>query len=262
VGRYSYYIHSATKHYGSSPNFLHADRIPGSGFTSLYAVTEDTAKAIVEAATTAGFKGAVGDETDTLWIDTDSEEAGRKVAERIKEMGYAHCVYHSGGRGLHIGIHRVAKPSHLLPLQDRTWVEEHFSGLADTSIYTHLHLFRLPGTRHERTGLEKRPLYFSEGRDLTLPRFQRGSVPETREYSESEGNPLFLSQRVMANVLPHPEGERHPTLVRLAYALRDDVKAPPDAALWLLQEANRGFSAPKSEAQVEQIFRSIFAGRK
>jgi hypothetical protein len=250
---YCYYIISGGKSHTPSPRFVHRNDLC-TGFSSLYAVTQETADAIKDSGTTARFQGTVW--SPTLAIDTDTEEAAREVEQRLKELGLEYSVYSTGNRGLHFYITRPASPSHLLPLRDKAWVQSNFPE-ADTSIYTHLHLFRLPDTVHENTGRPKELLREVPGKPLDLPVYrvkELGNIP-----AESSGElSVFECTKVMANTVPVNNGQRHPTLVRLCYALKDDAGVSAAIALWWLGETNKMFEEPRTQEHLEQIVRSIY----
>lgn len=62
----------------------------------------------------------------------------------------------------------------------------------------------------------------------------------------------------MKEMVPADNGERHYSLVRLIYALRDDAKASGQLALTIALERNKLFLEPKDEAEVAQIVQSIY----
>lgn len=253
---YEYYLYSDRPTYGFSPNFIRRSELPVGGFRSLYAVTEDSAKAIIEAGTTKGFKGVVWSER--LWLDFDSYEAAERAEAKLKEMGYDFVGWDTGGRGGHLGVLRTTAPSHLLPYQEKQWVEEHFPE-ADKSIYTHLHPFRLEDTVHEKTGNRKRLVCESKGSTLVLPPL-RDKEMSLSENSRSRGgsSSVFDCFRLMANTVPVHNGERHPTLIRMLYALRDQTATSQDIAYWWACEWNKMLSEPKSEEEIEKAVRSIY----
>lgn len=250
---YDWYLHTTRKYYDSSPVFVHADSLPKSGYTSLYAITKEAAEAIKQEGTTTGFKGVVW--SPQLQIDFDSYDQGRAAESKLKEMGYAYDVFDSGGRGLHFSIHRDHAPSHLLPQKDKQWVHKHFSE-ADTSIYTHLHLFRLPGTIHEKTGRVKQLIQTHPGQVLRFGVIEKERLSLVPRISSIEGS-VFDSHRIMGNTVPTESGQRHPTLVRLAYALKDYGVAPA-TAFWWIDETNKMFPDPKTQEELEQIIRSVY----
>jgi hypothetical protein len=251
-----YYLVTPGRLYEPSPTFVHASGLPQHrGYSSLYAVSKEQAEAIQQEGTTKGFKGVVWSER--LWLDFDSYEAAERAGEKLDACGYDFIAYDTGGRGMHFGILRNALPSHLLPNRDKAWARAHFPE-ADTSIYTHLHLFRLPGAIHERTGRTKHLVHRQPGKPLLLPPLPKeaqGVVPD----SSGEAS-IFNLQRVMANTLPANNGERHHQLVRLVYALRDDAQVSRDTALWWIHEANKLHREPKTFEELERVLASIYEG--
>jgi hypothetical protein len=232
------------------PTFVHIDQCPSAGFISLYSVTESTAAALHEAGTTAGFKGVVW--AERLWIDIDSYAAADAVETRLRSMELNFEAYDSGGKGAHFGVFRNHAPSHLLPAKDKQWVQKHIPE-ADLSIYTHLHPFRLEGTHHEGTGRVKVLVASCPGQALTLPPLDT-KVQKTPQGEKS----IFDCFRVMSNISPASEGERHDQLVRLTYALKDDAKVGPYSALWVVDQVNKRFEKPKEYHEIEKIISSIY----
>lgn len=251
---YSYHLYSNSATYGSSPSFVVSDDIPKEGFCSLYAVTKETAEAITEAGTTKGFKGVVWSER--LWLDFDDQDAAKRAEERLKVMGYDYVCYTTGNRGLHFGILRDNAPSHLLPLFDKTWVKQNFPE-ADSSIYTHLHPFRIPGTKHEKTGRSKELLYGRRGGTLILPPFRKEEI-QIDTFGQNLGKSVFDCFFVMANTVPVDSGQRHQTMIRLLNALKNDAGVSMDVALWWTSEWNKMLSQPKEDHELEKAVRSIY----
>lgn len=250
---YIHHLYSPGKWVPAGFNFINGLSLTAAqGFVSLYGVDKATADAIVAENTPRQFKGVVWSER--LWVDIDSYEQAERVEETLKRMELDFVAYDSGGKGAHFGILRTHPPSHLLPQKDRSWVKAVLPQ-ADTSIYSHMHLFRIAGTVHERTGRRKELVSTSQGRALLLP-----PLLEQRDYSFSPGDveSIFDMYRVMANTVPAINGERHHTLVRLAYALKDDAKVNSDTALWWLLETNKLFDEPKNDEEVLKILRSIY----
>lgn len=254
-----YHLYSSRPTYGAQPTFIASGLLFNTdytGYASVYAVSKDTAEAIVETGTTQGFKGVVWSER--LWLDFDSYEAADRAESKLKEMGYDFIAYDTGGRGAHFGVLRGAYPSHLLPAMDRQWVEEHFPE-ADKSIYTHLHPFRLPDTVHEKTGRKKRVVCEFRGSTLILSPFKKEELritPTTR--SEGRHKSLFNNFRVMREMRPLVNGERHYSLVRLVYALRDDAKVSKNEALYWCTQWNLLHTVPKEDCEIVKAISSIY----
>jgi len=252
---YCYYVYSPANNYGSKPTFYHRDDLPGQGYRSLYAVTEADAKAIAAAGTISGFRGTVWEER--LWIDVDSYEEAGRLELTLKQRGLDYEAYDSGGKGAHFGILRSSYPSHLLPTRDRTWSSA--LGLAlDTSIYTSLHLFRLPGSTHERTGRKKELVEKQAGKTLILPPHEKPKI-RLSSYTESGDRSVFDCIRVQSNTIPATLGERHAHLVRLTYALRDDAAVDAEKARWWLGEVNKLYEERKTEEELDKIISSIYS---
>jgi hypothetical protein len=256
VNAYRFHIHNPGKSFGSNPNFVDSSELDRlRGFSSLYAITEDAASAIVQEGTTRKFAGVVWSER--LWIDVDSYELAERTEGFLRESGYDYIAYDSGGRGAHFGVRRDHIPSHLLPQRDKAWVRENIPG-ADLSIYTHLHLFRLPGTVHERTGRQKEVVSRSSGRSIVLPPFQEQTVALSKASASAESKSVFGCFRVLRETVPVEVGERHAALVRLAYALCQEANTDPDFAYAYMLEVNKMYSEPKDEAEIEKIVRDVY----
>lgn len=250
---YCYHVHTPRKLHLVPPRFIHRDALTV-GFSSLYGVAAAEAAAIESAGTVAGFKGVVWSER--LWIDVDSYAEADLVEAKLKEMNLDFVAYDSGGRGAHFGVLRPTLPSHLLPAQDKRWVQQHFAG-ADTSIYTHLHLFRVDGTVHETSGRNKRLVFEHRGEQLILPALEK-AVVDTTTQPNVDGKAVFECYRVMSNSIPTKSGNRHPTYVKLVYALKDDAGVAPPVARWWLGEVNKMSAEPKGDEELDQVVRSIY----
>jgi hypothetical protein len=249
-----YRLGSPDRSLGRPPQFYRSSDLVARGcrFASVYAIRKEDAEAINEAGTAAQFKGIVWGAK--LWIDLDTEEAARAAQCRLKELGLGHTVWTTGGRGCHIGVDRLANPSHLLPYQDKQWVKENIAA-ADLSLYWHLHLIRLPGALHEKTGQPKRLLYTIEGRHLSLPQYnpEQTDVAVEGQKSPKDGYNSIFSNWSIVSKLTDDGTSRHHQLVRLASALVDHGGVSQTEALWVLLEVNRGFKEPKPVEEVEKI---------
>lgn len=256
---HDYVLYSPTRRYSMPPCMRMVGELPSSGYTSLYGVTEDTAKALHACGTAAGFKGSVW--ASRLWVDIDSYETADNVETYLRAIGVNYVAYDSGGKGAHFGILRDTGPSHLLPLQDKAWVTKQIPE-ADLSIYTHLHLFRLPGTVHEDTGRKKILINSCEGTALVLPPLPRSihQPSTTPVMSHGSGSPL-TSSRVKYWSRPVLAGKRHRALLKLAGALRDDAGVGLDVALWWVEEVNRTYAEPKEPEKVTEIVRWVYGQR-
>ena len=236
--------------------FITSAEFPSFGFASLYGVDAETATRIEQSGSPAGFKGCVS--SPFLWIDADSTESADRIAAKLETMGVTYDAYESGSKGYHFRIPRFHAPSSDLPAKDKLWVLENFGQDADLSIYTHLHLFRIEGTIHEKTGKSKKHLFEFQGKriDLTgIKIIERAPTLATSNSTQS----IFDNRRVMACTMPAENGKRHLQLVKAAYALRDHGMSPEFSYEWLL-ELNKRFREPKNEDEIEKIVRDIFVG--
>jgi hypothetical protein len=256
--KYTFYLITPSHFHTSTPEFVHRDNLPSrTGFSSLYAVTKESAQAIVSARTTKGFKGVVW--SPELKMDFDTYESGRRAESKLKEMGYGYTIYDTGGRGVHFTIPVFGQhPSHVLPRLQNGFVGENFPE-ADKSIYTHLHLFRLEGTVHERTGGIKQSIGEYAGKILDLrdytPRDESRREGKTQEKTEVS---VFSCNRVMFNSHPVDSGDRHRALVKLCYALKEEAGANKEFALMWMNQVNLSYSEPKEQHEVEKIIGSIY----
>lgn len=251
---YDYYLYSPRADYGIKPVFSNISRIPPTGFTSLYAVTKETAEALTTEGSTRWFKGVVWSEK--LWLDFDSYEAADRAERSLIEKGLAYVAYDSGGRGAHFGVPRSCSPSHLLPLRDKQWVRTHFPG-ADHSIYTHLHPFRLPGTVHEKTGRRKELVCNREGSVLTLPPFKFEELQASEIGASSGITSIFDCVRIMTRTVPVKNGARHANMISLVYSLKETGYDKFIAEFWV-NEWNKLLSEPKELEEIEKAIRSIY----
>lgn len=256
---FRYRVGSPTSVLGRPPQFYSSDvlRQKGCTFASVYAVDEQTARAIQETAgTAAGFKGVVW--SQRLWMDFDSPEGASQARKRLKELNYEFVEYDTGGRGSHFGVTRLANPSHLLPLLDKHWTKTNFPG-ADLCLYWHLHLIRLPGTIHERTGRPKRLVSREPGNPLVLSNVLPSDEISQREVTQNGSRPsVFSVWQVVSQLTGVGVNGRHRHLVDLALALHNDASVSFDEAMWVTLEVNRGFEEPKGQEEVEKIVRWVY----
>lgn len=263
---YRYRIGSTTNILGRPPQFYDSSSLHQGGckFASVYAVTEEDAQAIQHSAqTAAGYKGTVW--SQKLWIDFDDRQAGEEAQEALKNSGLAFVVYDTGNRGFHIGIGREAKPSHVLPLQDKQYVATTFPK-ADLSLYWHLHLIRLPGVAHEKTGEIKRLVYEQEGKALVLPLYEpppafTNTPGALNQYQGKQRGSIFREWNVVDKLNPDPNN-RQGSLVNLALALKNDGNLNQEEALWVTAEANRGLDNPKSDNDIERIVKWVYEEKR
>jgi len=257
---YNCVVWSSRPDYGSAPTIVNIGETSTlEGFTSLYQITEDSAKGIITAGTTAGFKGSVWSER--LWIDLDSKETLSKTKGVLDGMGVSYDVWFTGNRGFHISIQRDSSPTHILPEQDKSWVKGHIP-YADLGIYTHLHLFRLPGTVHAKTGARKTLVESTPGVSLVHAKYQRPvtRIPSSTGTMQSNNNmvSVFSDFHINSKLGRVRVGNRHHTLVSVCNALRDRGFELSFTRTWLI-EMNKDFmGGGKSLEEIERVVQSIY----
>lgn len=234
--------------YDGSHLVFHTSDIPRAGFSSLYRVTSETAEAL-NSSGIAGYRGAVW--SPGLWIDCDTEEAAMETRAQLTAYGLGFEVWTTGNRGSHFYIDRPHSPSHLLPQLDKEWVKSHISN-CDTSIYSHLHLFRNPGCRHDKTGKMKILVERVNGDSLYLQDKVESRQYVTETVTNRGTRSLFLDNYVMSLTVPVEEGKRHETLLHLALALNRHGEPLTFIERWL-HHVNLLYTSQKSDGEIERI---------
>lgn len=224
---------------------------PRAGFSSLYYITTETAEAL-NTSGIAGYKGTVW--SPGLWLDCDTEESAMETRARLEQLGLGFEVWSTGNRGMHFYIERPHAPSHLLPQIDKEWIKGNFSNV-DLSIYSHLHLFRNPGTRHDKTGKPKIMLQKVKGPALYLS----DTVTERQYVNSSASRPdssIFLDNYIMCMTVPFEEGQRHQALLNLALAMKR-VGEPLNFIERWLHHANLLYPERKPDGEIERIIEFV-----
>lgn len=236
--------------------FLRVDDLPSCGFSSVYLVDEATAESLTANSAFSGFKGVV--HSPMLWIDCDTEEASTAVEEGLCQLGLSFEKWTTGNRGAHFGVTREVNPSPLLPDMDRAWVKARFPS-ADAKLYSHLHLFRCPGERHQKTGVQKTLLYQVGGKTLTY-----GESELTPKVTTSIANPkdddygsVLTDEIVMGFSTPQTNGKRNQALAAVAYRLAERGEDPAFTRRWL-DHVNLLFSEPKGVEELDKIVRYAY----
>lgn len=246
---YNYYVH---KYNVFDRDFIinTSDKIPKIGFRSVYAIREEDAERLRKTGF-AGYKGKVW--SPVLSLDIDSPERGQETIQQLKVLGYGFKAYVSGSKGVHIDIARVAPPSEHLPYWDKRWVEKNVPG-SDTSLYAHLHMYRLEGTRHLDTGNKKTLIETHAGRPILYREDDMGT-PEIDAYKEaaSMDKSLFNDEVLIIWTAPAENGHRHEVLVNIAAKLKYQYKEPREFVERYLHHTNLLFKEPKSYEEIRRI---------
>lgn len=142
------------------------------GFRSVYAYPDHVKQAITEQRSTAGLDWAPV-YADQLLVDFDNNDAaaGEFVAYLYDE-GYACEVYNSGNRSTHVHVWCEPADGTWVPWSQRCWVAKHAPG-ADLTFYHQAGQFRLPGTRHAKTGRRKELQHELSGKLLAIDRVDK-----------------------------------------------------------------------------------------
>lgn len=135
--------------------FFPLDEFEGvTGFTSVYAFSQEDAKTMEKNQTVAGCSNF------KVWTDAfimDIDDGGVSlpgVLERLKVLGLAHEVWLSGYKGHHVVVPCKPMSGLDVPYTQRKFAET-FEGDIDLSLYRHNSLIRLPGTLHRKSTADK-----------------------------------------------------------------------------------------------------------
>lgn len=177
------------------------------GYLSAFLLGRDFDDLLRKTGSPKGFDGVVW--SRWLWFDVDStdleqsRQAARKlaagIADRYRIDGDDLLLFFSGSKGFHIGIPMrvfgdAAVPSTIFNKVCRAVA----SGVAgrlgvgtDEGVYDKVRAFRLPNSKHAKTGLHKRRLTFGELMGLTIQRItelakspQAFDVPDEPDVSD------------------------------------------------------------------------------
>lgn len=157
-------------------------------YSSTYFYNENHYKQFQERGSIAGIRDVT---TNMLWFDFDSEkdpslaqQDALELITRLKKYGVKENnieIYFSGNKGFDV---RVRLQDRILtPEQVKVLVMHKFGkGLAtlDPSLYDASQLLRVPGTKHQKSGLHKIP--------LTVEELQSTPIKEIRSLAESLEN--------------------------------------------------------------------------
>src|SRR5271165_1349821 len=232
--------------------FFPSTEFPSNGFSSVYAITEESAKEVVERGTTAQFKGSVC--SSHLIMDFDDEEAGLQARGRLRAEGIAHEVYHTGNRGCHIYIPRPHLPSLFLPQIDKGWVKANYPN-ADLGLYTPMHLIRVIGAIHDKTGHKKKLIESVPGKELIIQ--EQARTPEryiSHKKYDYFTNSIFDNSFIMNLSVPLENGHRTTLLIKLAAAMRQ-IGEPVDFVARWLQHVNNLSSDPLPQRELDNIIK-------
>lgn len=197
------------------------------GFRSAFAYPEPVAKLIAQSGSTAGLRGQPV-YADVLLMDFDNIDPS-VFRDWLVQQGIAFDRYDSGNRSIHFHIPLQPIEGVWVPQACKQWVEAHSIVQADTSFYHPAGQFRLPGTYHTKNpGRCKELLESVPGKLLVLEPSAPAVVLELEHEADEEPTQFYA-----ALLLPANEGDRRPTVFRLAVAGLRSGHDPDDVAALL-----------------------------
>lgn len=145
------------------------------GFRSVFAFSDRDAALIQAAGHSRGFAQYEPWACDLL-VDIDQDDYVEEAEQNIKALGWRYSAFFSGNRGRHYHIPTTLVHGYGLP--------EYFASLArqvhpnaDMSLYRPNSIFRLTGTKHQKTGKYKTFLHAGGHKLLILPEHIEGVKP-------------------------------------------------------------------------------------
>lgn len=228
------------------------------GYGSVFGVTKEQAGENVRRGSTNGAYWDVY--CDTLLVDFDDRPADADAFERaLIGMGAAYIRANSGGRSVH--FHAAIEPmfGRDVAYSLRCWVGRVAPG-ADLSVYQRNGMFRLFGTRHEKTGRFKEHVHTHPGRAIAIP------YVEEEDRWAGGGGAVSGLEGALAQALSLLQcspgvGGRHQVLWSLARNLADElVGVAPDPAAAveaLIYAVNASFPQPKESSDLQRIMRDL-----
>lgn len=231
------------------------------GFQSVFGVSKAQAAENVIRGSTRGARYAVY--CDTILVDFDGDvSVAYAFRDYLKAKGTAFILSHSGGRSIHFAIPCIPIFDVNAAYSVKLWAISHAIG-CDPSIYSRNGMFRLHGTKHSKTGINKKILECFRGKAVEV------SIV-TEEYSDefrlqSEGNfvnpgvpsieGFFAQVQSLLSVEP-AEGRRYQTL----WSLGDSARAggiPGHVTEGILRIINDQWRNPKPASELERLFNEL-----
>ena len=224
------------------------------GFASIYGFDAQTSAFFREAGSIKGSKHFPVF-ADTLWMDFDNaEEECERVVNQLVSEGISCVVYTSGGRGQHVGVPHQPIFDRRLPYSQRVWVEgKKFK--VDFCLYSHGHIFRLPNTRHAKTGNYKEIIFQYEGQPIELELIERPA----KCYSGADSDEFLLTDFVdmlswFSKNLPTNGNRNHRMFALAAGLLASGIS--PLATVELVSKFNEALSEPLEEEELTLLLES------
>jgi hypothetical protein len=228
------------------------------GYQSQFGVPVAQARANTEAGQTKGAKYAVY--SDILLVDFDDcLDRANSFDARLRHGGIAFIRAVSGGRSdhFHIAIEPMFGPD--VPYSCKLWVAANAPG-ADLSVYHRNGMFRLFGTRHEKTGRIKELTGSNQGSRLTIPYHEEEphvswGTSHVSDLEAALGYALSLLQSEPG------VGARHQALWSFARSLADAAaENVPDPGAFIegfLHAINATWTNRKDTSDLHRIMRDL-----
>jgi len=149
--------------------FDHVEDTENDYYSSAYLYTKEQAEEFKKTGTVRGIKNVI---TNRIWFDFDqaddptfSQIEAREAIHRLEKYGINKDnieIYFSGNKGFHlvVTLNRYINPEQVYNI----CVTKFGQGLKslDTAVYDPSRIFRVPGTKHQKSGLYKIPLTYNQ----------------------------------------------------------------------------------------------------
>lgn len=238
-------------------DFKKLQALRDTGYTSVYAFSEEDALKIKQSGNSSGF-GQYEVYSDEIIIDIDNPTDLNPTVRKLVMEGLAYDLYSSGSKGYHIVV-PLDKMYHgyNVPYSQRKWVEDRLIK-CDTSVYRHGSLISLPGRVHPKTGQKKELIRQESGKRATL-QLVDPPMPKFNLQDDSLVGSLESGLRMayFSCVSPPTEGGRHMTLWKIAKCLAE-AGLSYEAGLELLITVNETWPNPKDENEVQRAASSAY----
>jgi len=227
------------------------------GFQSQFGVTHEQAAMNQIIGDTSGARYPVY--CDTILVDFDDcPNDAHLFRTGLERDSIAFIEASSGGRSVHFHIAIDPVFSVSVPSSVKQWVANR-SAKADLSVYHTNGMFRLFGTRHEKTGNIKEPTFRHQGKRAAVelldePQFWGSSGPELSDLEAAIGFTLTL-----LNGQP-PVGNRYQTLWACAKSLKGalgDKSTTMTVIEGLINAINETWPQPKEAKEISRLIKEI-----
>ena len=159
--------------------FDHIDDGEKDYYASAYLYTDEQAEEFKKTGTVRGIKDVV---TNRIWFDFDTSEDptfaqidAREAIRRLEKYGINKNnieIYFSGNKGFHlvVTLNRYITPDQVYNICVKKFGKDLAS--LDSAVYDPSRIFRVPGTKHQKSGLYKIPLTHNQLHQLTIPQIK------------------------------------------------------------------------------------------